>query len=840
MDASLLLEIKGIMVSRHGVLALPLICLLASFLPAQQRAQQDRITATIDARRTVILRGSVPRQAEPRFDQGAVEPDFQLGNITLLLTPSPEQQAALEQLLAEQQDPASPNFHNWLTPEAYADRFGASAADFEKLTAWVRDQGFSVKYAAKGRDFISFSGTASQVRTALHTEVHRYRLGTANHFANATDISVPAAIEPLVGGVMGLHDFRPKAPRKRVRPNLVASDGTQYLAPDDFATIYNLNPLYNYGYDGAGQSIAIVGQSDIDPDDIAAFRDFFNLPPTKIQMVPNGSYPGISSDDETEADLDLEWAGAVARSATLIFVYSEDATYSAYYAIDNKLAPVVSESFGLCEFDVGSHRLGLYNHQVEAQKGSALGITWLVSSGDSGAAGCDYQLDTASKGFGVSLPASVPEVTAVGGTEFNEGSLSYWKSTNGINGRTALSYIPEMAWNDTTAGMGAGGGGMSAVYTKPAWQTGPGVPNDGVRDVPDVSLTASGVHDPYFVVSQGEAFGVGGTSASAPSFAGIVAVLNQFLVQNQVQSKPGVGNINPKLYSMAAGGAPGVFHDVTAGDIIVPCDAGTPSCVNGHFGYKAGVGYDLATGLGSVDAYQLITAWGGIPVVATTTTVTANPAVITPGGSAVLTATVKATSGTRSPTGTVSFSLGASLLGTATLTGSGGSATASITVFGGQLLAANNTIQASYGGGLLFNPSSSTAALNLGTPTAASAVTVTVTPNPVYQTAPDANGATFSFNIQLKETAGVATSLTGMTVGGISYASSITNFFGTTVLPAKGTLSAGLKAANIAVPSTQLMVFTGRDASGALWTQKVSVSFMPPQKTGASSPAANQ
>src|ERR1035438_733266 len=188
---------------------------------------------------------------------------------------------------------ASPNYHNWLTPEAYAERFGASAPDLDKIAAWVRSQGFTVQYTARGRDFISFSGTASQVRTALHTEIHRYRVGAETHFANATDLSLPAAIEPMVAGVLGLDDFRPKALRRKPLPSYTMSDGSHYLAPDDLAAIYNLTPLYNYGYTGLGQSIAIVGQSDIDPDDIATFRTLWGLPPTTIQMVPNGDYPGV-------------------------------------------------------------------------------------------------------------------------------------------------------------------------------------------------------------------------------------------------------------------------------------------------------------------------------------------------------------------------------------------------------------------------------------------------------------------------------------------------------------------------------------------------------------------
>jgi subtilase family serine protease len=822
------------MVLRPGVRATLFVCLFASVLPAQQ----DRITAAIDARYPVAIGGSVPRQAQAKYDRGPVEPDFRLGNITLMLRPSAAQQAALEQVLADQQDTASPDYHNWLTPEIYAERFGTSAADLDKVAAWLRSQGFAVRYTARGRDFISFSGTASQVQAALHTEIHRYQVGAQTHFANATNLSLPAAIEPIVAGVLGLHDFHPKAPRKQAVPDYDATDGSHYLAPDDLAAIYNLVPLYSYGYLGAGQSIAIVGQSDIDPTDVATFRSTFGLPPTTIQMVPAGTYPGITS-DEVEADLDLEWSGAVARFATLIYVFGDDAGYAAYYAIDNDLAPVLSESFGLCEYTVASNRLGLSEFQVEAQKGNALGITWLASSGDSGAAGCDYDVATATQGLGVSLPASVPEVTAVGGTEFGEGSLTYWSGSNGPTDGSALSYIPETAWNDTLASLAAGGtigasgGGLSTVYKKPAWQTGPGVPNDGARDVPDVSLAASDAHDPYIVYAEGVAFGVGGTSAAAPSFAGMVALVNQYLVQNQVQAKSGLGNINPKLYGMAGSGASGIFHDVTTGDNIVPCQVGTANCANGHFGYTAGVGYDLVTGLGSVNGYNLITAWGGIPVSSTITTLTASPATILASGSTVLTATVKSVSRTTSPTGPVSFTLGNNPVGAATLSGSGGTATASITIFGGQLLAANNTVQAYYEGSPTFSPSSAAATVSLGAPVATSAVAASVTPDPVYQQAPDANGATFAFTIQLTETAGVATTLTGLTLNGTNYAGSIAGFFGSAALPAHGTLSASLKASNIAVPSSVVMTFAGRDASGATWTRQIAVPFLPqPTSTG--------
>lgn len=810
---------------RTGVRATLFLCLAASVLSAQQ---QDRLTAQIDARRTVVVRGSVPPQAQARFDRGAVEPGFVLGNVMLMLSPSGGQQASLEQLLKEQQDPASPDYHNWLTPEQYAERYGASAADLEKIAGWLRSEGFTVTATARGRDFIAFSGTAAQVGAALHTEIHRFQAGGKMHYANASNVALPEALAPMVGSIVGLHDFHPRAPRKKLVGNFTAGDGSHYLLPDDFGVIYDMMPLYNYGYTGSGQSIVIVGQSDIDTSDIDSFRATWDLPAINIQMVATGNYPGIN-DDETEADLDLEWAGAVARYANLIYVFADDVSVAVYHAIDNNLAPVISESFGLCEAQVVANNMGVSTFEVEAQKANSQGITWLASSGDSGAAGCDYNEPIATLGLAVGLPATVPEVTAVGGTEFNEGSLTYWSSTNGPYDGSALSYIPEMAWNDTGANgsLSASSGGVSTLYKKPAWQTGPGVPSDGGRDIPDISLNASSAHDPYIVVSEGTAIGVGGTSASSPSFAGILAVLNQFLVQNKVQSKPGLGNINPKLYSMAAAGTAGVFHDVTVGDNIVPCQSGTPNCTGGQFGFKAGPGYDLVTGLGSVDGYNLILAWSGLTITPTTMTLAANPATILASGSTVLTATVKAVSGTLTPDGMISFTLGGKLLGAAALVGTGASASASITVFGNQLLTATNTVQASYRGSPTFTPASASATLSLGTPTTVSAVTLTVSPNPVRLHAPDAKGGTFSLSIQLKETAGVATTVTGFSFNGVSYASSIAKFFGGTALAAHGTLTASLEGNSIAAPSLVPMVLTGRDASGATWTQQVTVSFLP-------------
>jgi uncharacterized protein (TIGR03437 family) len=442
-------------------------------------------------------------------------------------------------------------------------------------------------------------------------------------------------------------------------------------------------------------------------------------------------------------------------------------------------------------------------------------------------------VQVAANGLAVAVPASIPEVTAVGGTEFNEGSGAYWSTANSTTGVSALGYIPEIAWNDTAAsiadgnGLSSTGGGASIFYSKPAWQTGPGVPNDGARDVPDISLAAANEHDPYTVCLNGAAVYFGGTSVATPIFAGVVALLNQYLAQ----SKPGLGNINPSLYSLAQ--TAGVFHDITAGNNIVPCDSGSPNCVNGELGYSAGPGFDLTTGLGSADIYNLFTHWPkpgqGSSLTATTTTAAANPASVPITGTTVLTATVTAASGTGAPNGSVSFHAGTNALGTAALSGSGGVAKASLTVYGSQLAQGANTVSVSYGGGSTFLPSSGSTAVTVTVPTANSAVLPSLVPDPVYEQPNAANGCVFSFTVRLSEVNGVATTFTGFTFNGSDYTSSIATFFGSTAIPARGTISADLCATMTAVPSTGTFAFSGADASGQKWTQQLLASFYPPQ-----------
>lgn len=489
----------------------PLLVLL--LLAGCLSAQQDRIVGKIDTHQTVTLKGNVRPEAQPQYDQGPADPALRIGGMTLVLKKSPSQQADLEKLLIDQQDASSPEYHRWLTPQQYADRFGVSRVDLAKIADWLKGEGFTIDYEAQGRNWILFSGSAGQVLKSLGTEIHRYRVHGEAHFANSTDPSIPAALEPLALALMGLDDFYPKSPIRyhagaAVSPQYTTSAGNHESAPGDLGAIYDISPLWTKGFDGTGMTIAVTGQHDIDLTDVAVFRGYFGLPantPQKV-LVPSSAAPAASC---CEAQLDLEWNGAIAPNASQIFVYAHSASTAAYYAIDQNLAPVVTYSFLTCDPKISSGSAGASANQAEAQKANALGITWVASSGDAGAAGCDPNTagTLAQYGLAVASPSSIPEVTGAGGTEFNEGSGTYWNSSNATGHTSALGYIPEKVWNDSssasTSSLSSSGGGASIYYAKPAWQTGPGVPNDGQRDVPDISFTASASHDGYMYAGGG-------------------------------------------------------------------------------------------------------------------------------------------------------------------------------------------------------------------------------------------------------------------------------------------------------------------------------------------------
>jgi uncharacterized protein (TIGR03437 family) len=687
-------------------------------------AQTSRVTQTVDNRVRTVLSGHIHPQALAANDQGRVTPSLAMPYITLSLAPSATQQAALQALLAEQQTPGSPNYHHWLTPEEYAQRFGASDADISKITQWLQQQGLQVVSVARGRNWIAASGTAAQVEPAFQTEIHSYVANGETHYANASEPSVPAAFGSVVQSIRGLNDFRMKPRVRRSLAKPAYTSGTNqahYLAPDDLATIYDIAPLYAAGINGAGQKIAIAGQIEINLSDVESFRSAFNLPANDPQtlLVPGSSNPGNSpkSGDLAESDLDLEWSGAVARNATIIFVYATDVMTAVQYAIDQNLAPVVSVSYGNCEPE--SPRSDVASFQQWAQQANAQGITWLAASGDDGAADC---ADSQNPGLAVDLPGSIPEVTSVGGTEFVEGAGTYWSATNNANGASALSYIPEITWNDSVEDgePSASGGGASVLFSKPSWQTGPGVPADNARDVPDVSLTASADHDGYLVYTGGSRQVYGGTSVPTPSFAGLVALLNQQL------GSGGVGNINPNMYALAQSN-PAIFHDVTTGNNIVtiPCTRRELTCTANPVGYYASVGYDQTTGLGSVDAYNLVMGWTGKstppPTPAARVTLLSNLSTVAPNAVMYLMATVSSTDGT-TLSGSVSFSIGAVSLGSALLTGSAGTATATLAVNGLQLPIGSGTITATYN-----SNSSASVAVNVSASGSGSSATPAIT-----------------------------------------------------------------------------------------------------------------
>lgn len=578
----------------------------------------NRITAVIDDRIRVVRSGNRHPLARAEYDLGVASPQHRLDRMMLVLQPDGTQQKALDDLLAAQQDPESPQYHQWLTPETFGSLFGVSAHDIDQVVNWLSSHGFDIEPIPDGRRVILFSGTASQVESAFRTAIHRYNVNGEQHYANATDPQIPRALAGVVGGIVSLHDFHAKPMHTAIEPLSISSPdftsgAAHYMSPVDFATIYDVASLYNSALDGTGQSIAIAGRSNFQMSDVQSFRSTVGLPANNPTVILNGANPGIvSSNEQFEATLDVEWSGAVAKNASIQFVLSastnssDGIALSSQYIVNHNVAPVMSLSFGNCEAAMGTSANQFWNSLW--QQAASQGITVLVSSGDSGAAGCDSaSAAKASGGAGVNGLCSPPYSTCVGGTQFNDVATPslYWSASNDSKTlASALSYIPEAIWNESAnvsggSGLWSGGGGASQVYPKPSWQTGAGVPADGHRDVPDVSLSAA-IHDGYLVTVTGKLYVAGGTSASAPSFAGLMGLVGQKTGARQ-------GNVNPALYILAGkqstGGA-AVFHDVVTGNNSVP----------GQTGITAGPGYDLASGLGSVDAWTMVNHWSDTSV----------------------------------------------------------------------------------------------------------------------------------------------------------------------------------------------------------------------------------
>lgn len=458
------------------IAALVVVGMLCAPMQGQEgpAAPRPLITQTVDESQLTTLRGNTHPLARPENDLGTAPASLPLQRMLLVLKRGNDQEAALRKLLDDQQDKASPNYHQWLTPEQYGQQFGPTDTDLQTITAWLQSHGFEVG-STKGRTVLEFSGTAGQVQEAFHTTIHKYIVNGEQHWANASDPSIPTALTPAVAGIDSLHNFRKRAMNTYVgkysqitkqltdrNPQFTYNcQGYQCygVSPYDFATIYDVLPLWNASpaINGTGETIAIVGRTNINPLDATDFWSMFGLtvPANKLNIILNGGDPGING-DEPEADIDVQWSGAVAPQATVDFVTSastettDGVDLSAVYIVDNNLAPVMSESYGECELGLGTAGNQFYSALWE--QAAAQGISVFVSSGDNGSAGCDNPGGRAHYGLNVNGIASTAFNAAVGGTDFNEYNTwtNYWKSTNDpTTQESAIGYIPETTWNDT-------------------------------------------------------------------------------------------------------------------------------------------------------------------------------------------------------------------------------------------------------------------------------------------------------------------------------------------------------------------------------------------------------
>jgi hypothetical protein len=686
------------------------------------------VTQAIDETRRVTLRGTVHPLAQARFDQGAVPDSFAANRMLLILNRTPEREAALRQFMSAVHTRGSATYHQWVTPEGFGERFGPAESDIQAATTWLTSHGFQVARVTKGKTFIEFSGTAANVRETFHTQIHQYNVNGETHYANAGELTIPVALARLVGGVSPINNFYPQPylqpvggasySRSTGKATLFtgANGGTEIfaIAPEDFATQYDLVPLYNAGTNGTGQTIGIISQTNIDLSLPAAYRALFNLSPNPPQVVIDGDDTGISTDG-IEPYLDVELSGAVAPDA-IIDLYVADgsnvqapAPLAALRAVEDNQASVLSASLGQCEEVLGNAGNPLWSGIWE--QAAAQGQTVFVSAGDHGPAECPFSA-TLSGGVATDLGLSVNGIAstlwnvAVGGTDFfyadyasgAPSASTFWNVANDANLGSLKAPLPEQPWDNAlgfnaidslnraiTIPSAAGGGGPSScVQTettdsgiscvsgnpKPSWQNAPGVPDDFVRDIPDISLFAANGENfsSYAICAQpGDCSGtgtnstvflVGGTSASSPAMAGIMALVDQKFGRQ--------GQADFTLYALA-NQQPSVFHDITMGTNDILCITETPACTvpveSGIFPqlmsfgvYAAGPGYDLASGLGSVDGNALAANWNKISFLPSTTTLMLEPTTQVHGRSVVFNANVSVGPGKQLPRGDVNIS----------------------------------------------------------------------------------------------------------------------------------------------------------------------------------------
>jgi len=506
----------------------------------------------------------------------------------LVLAFAPRDPDELDRLLREQLDPGSPRHHAWLTPAGFGDRFGAPAADYAAAAAWLTARGFGGVRTWPGRTAIAFGGDAGHVAAAFGTRLHHVAWHGVGRLVALDAPVLPSFGATRASALLGLDGFA------RVHPGLAIGGGNR-LAPADVQRVFGVDRVHAAGHRGAGTTVAVIALSDFTTDDVAVFRSVFGLPATvPAKHVASGTTPPFDQTGALEALLDTEWVGATAPDAAIVAEIASGAELQSVYAaeldvVNQNQADVVNVSLGACEALIGRSAVAQFDGL--ARQAAAQGQTVVVASGDDGVADCralsPSDLAPSVNGLGTSA-----WVTAVGGTRLDPRFDAAGDATG---------YGGEVVWNETAAGGGASGGGPSAFIAKPAWQQGPGVPADGARDVPDVAF-ASSPDDPGYIVlgDNGDAFGVGGTSAGTPIWAGLAAVLVQ-------QHGGRIGALNPELYRLAraaAAGGPAVFHDVTIGT----------NAVGGTTGFSAAPGFDLATGWGSFDAPALTAAYGACTV----------------------------------------------------------------------------------------------------------------------------------------------------------------------------------------------------------------------------------
>ena len=713
---------------------------------------QPRVAGDWQAEKPVRIAAASPRNAmDLGSDLGQAPAEEQLGRMILLLEPSGEQKAALDSELEAQQTPGSCGYHKWLSAREFADKFAVSEADAGQVAAWLRSQGLTVAPLPAGRGWIEFSGTAAQVEQAFHAEVHEYAGPQGSRYVLSGDISVPQALAPVIHGLVSLDGALAAAVATKPEPvetdeaALAAMDsaqGAEAVTPRMMAQSLHLDALHNAGNLGAGETIAIPARSRIDVADVSAFQAAFGLAPNQPKEVSgdaDGSSAGFNT-DQPSAELAAEWAGAAAPKAQIVVVSaaSTGATDGVDLAlgavIDRELAHTVVVNYSDCEAGISESHRAFY--AALYRQAAAEGITLIAAAGDSGAAACHASgaANAVTAGLGVNAIAATPWNTSVGAAASAGGKLAAWSTA------------------ESAQDAYASGGGASSQYARPEWQTVTASALQG-RLIPEIALPA-GANLPEssglafcFADANGEntsgngactLMRSGGSGAAAAIFGGISALLEE---------KYGAqGNLAPRLYELS--GQSGIFEDVTEGDARLACAAGSAGCdAAGRMGYTAGAGYDLATGLGSVNAQALVKAWpqatgtGATEIVLTYSPTQANDT-YNPSAVITFTATVASKTSGATPTGTVSFTdstSGAALAGSPVQLSSAGTAT--LAVSSGLSIGGNNIV-ASYSGYSTYAANSAQPVVITLEP---SSTTVTVTPS----TTTPASGANFTVTAAL-------------------------------------------------------------------------------------------